>query len=121
MFKRAFSTSLRRLKVHTLQDANAFDKTVLDSIAPVTLVDFTATWCPPCKLLNPILTKVGSGDAVDVVKVDIDELPDLAAQFSVSAVPTVVAFKKGNQVGQFVGVKSEPDLQAWIKNLQDAK
>ncbi|MGM9947122.1 thioredoxin [Floccifex sp.] len=69
------------------------------------LVDFFATWCGPCKMLAPVLEKVQEtlNDKVKIVKVDVDQSPDLAAQFGVMAVPTMILFKNGKQVDAFSG------------------
>lgn len=82
------------------------------------ILDFYATWCGPCKLLTPRLeTLIGSkkGEAsVDLAKVDIDELDELAAEYNVMSVPSVFALKKGVVVDSFVGLKDEDQLEAFL-------
>jgi len=84
-----------------------------DSIASGTvLVDFWAPWCGPCKLQSPILEKVAEaveGKAV-VAKVNVDENAPLAAQFGVRSIPTLLLFKDGEKVQDFIGVQQEAAL-----------
>lgn len=84
------------------------------------LVDFFATWCGPCKMLSPVLEGVAQKmeDKVKIVKVDVDQSPDLAAKFGVMSVPTMIMFKNGRQVDAFAGYMPEANLIANIeKNL----
>src|ERR1700690_2492337 len=87
-----------------LTDAN-FDAEVLKSTEPV-LVDFTATWCGPCKALAPVVEKLAeeAGGKFKVGKLDIDEAPDVTKRYGVRGVPTVLVFKGGEKVDQHVGV-----------------
>ncbi|QJD82628.1 thioredoxin family protein [Cohnella herbarum] len=73
----------------------------------VTLVDFGATWCPPCKVLKPILDELGNeyGDKLTVLEVDCDESPDAASEFGVMSMPTVIAFHNGVPVEKLVGLR----------------
>ena len=79
--------------------------TVMDS-APLALVDFWATWCGPCRMVGPIIEKLGEqyeGQAV-IAKVDVDSEPDLARRFGVLSIPTVVFLKNGKEIGRKVGL-----------------
>ena len=90
-------------KVIPVNDLN-FDTEVLQSTVPV-LVDFTATWCAPCRAVAPIVAQLaGEYDGrVKVTKLDIDESPAVAQKFGIRGVPTLMVFKGGAVVGQQVG------------------
>ncbi len=89
--------------VKELTDAE-FEATLKSSDLPV-LVDFSATWCQPCKMLAPTIDTVAQdySDKLSVFKVDIDVAPDTAAHFGIRGVPTVIFFKDGREVDRFVG------------------
>ena len=76
------------------------------------LVDFWAPWCGPCKMQTPILEKVADkiGDKAVIAKVNVDENPALAAQFGVRSIPTLILFKNGQKVKDFIGVQQEAAL-----------
>ena len=96
--------------VHTFNEKN-FDSDVLKSDVPV-LVDFTATWCGPCKALAPIVEKIADEFAgkVKVGKLDIDDSPDITAKYGVRSVPTVIVFKGGQKTDQHVGLTNRDKL-----------
>jgi thioredoxin 1 len=97
-------------KVIELTDTN-FETEVLKSTEPV-LVDFTATWCGPCKALAPVVEKLAeeAGGKFKVGKLDIDEAPDVTKRYGVRGVPTVLVFKGGEKVDQHVGVTNRETL-----------
>ena len=79
------------------------------------LVDFFATWCGPCKMLGPVLEDMASDrDSIDIVKVDIDESMNLARQYGIMSVPTLVLFKDGQVVAQTSGFQPKKSLQKFI-------
>ena len=82
------------------------------------LVDFFATWCGPCKMLTPVLESVANklDGKVKIVKVDVDESPDLAQRFSIMSVPTMILFKKGQQAAAFSGYMPEAMLMQNIES-----
>mgnify|MGYP001964827993 FL=1 len=78
-------------------DKASFQADVLQASKPV-VVDFWAEWCGPCKMIAPSLEEISEeNDAVQIVKVNIDDNPDLAAQFGVRSIPTLMLFKDGQQ------------------------
>ncbi|XP_053577351.1 thioredoxin, mitochondrial [Bombina bombina] len=101
-----------------VQDAEDFQERVIGSETPV-VVDFHAQWCGPCKILGPRLEKLIAKQQGKVLmaKVDIDDHTDLAIEYEVSAVPTVLAMKNGDVVDKFVGLKDEDQLEAFLKKL----
>lgn len=90
-----------------------FQSKVLQATEPV-LVDFFATWCGPCKMLAPTLDAVAAEVAgrAKVYKVDVDQSPDVATQYGVMSVPTLILFKGGQPVKQMVGAQPKPALLA---------
>jgi len=100
-----------------LNDLN-WDEEVTKSNVPV-LVDFTAVWCGPCKVLSPIIQKLSDELAgkVKVCKLDIDESPATSAKFGIRGVPTVMVFVAGERKAQHVGLTSRENL---LKLLPEA-
>jgi thioredoxin 1 len=94
----------------TVTDQN-FQEEVMKSDKPV-LVDFFATWCGPCKMIAPILEELAAefGPKVKIVKLDVDEAPDSAQQFSVQSIPTLIFFKDGKEVERLNGFQSKEVL-----------
>ena len=96
--------------IHHFTDAN-FETEVLQSDLPV-LVDFTATWCGPCKQLAPIVEKVADEfqGKVKVGKLDIDDAPEMTKKYGVRSVPTVMVFRGGQKAVQNVGLTTRDKL-----------
>lgn len=96
--------------LHEFTDAN-FESEVLKSDLPV-LVDFTATWCGPCKALAPIVEKVADEyeGQLKVGKLDIDNAPQVTRKYGVRSVPTVMVFRGGEKIGQHVGLTTRDKL-----------
>ena len=92
-----------------------FEAEVLQSQVPV-LIDFTATWCGPCKALKPIIEKVAQSHAgrLKVLQLDIDDSPDTPSRFNIRGVPTVIMFKGGKEVARQVGLAPEAKLVALV-------
>ena len=95
---------------------NNFDVEVLRSEIPV-LVDFWATWCGPCRMLAPVISEIAEKYAgtVKVGKVNVDEEPELAMQFRVDSIPTVMLFKEGRLVNTTVGFRPKEQITAMLR------
>jgi thioredoxin 1 len=91
---------------------DAFTAAVLEADKPV-LVDWTAAWCPPCRAMNPILDALDAErDDLDVVKVDVDDSVDLAAEYGVLSMPTFMLFRHGAPVLTMIGARPRRRLEA---------
>lgn len=101
--------------VHAVNDSN-FDEEVLKSNVPV-LVDFTATWCGPCRQIAPIVDQLADEYAgrLKVTKLDIDDSPATARKFGIRGVPTLYVFKGGEIVGRQTGAAGKNVLKRLIE------
>lgn len=101
----------------TLSDAN-FEETVLKSPKPV-LVDFWAVWCGPCQMQGPIIAEVAKEleGKVAVGKLNVDENPAVAQKFGIQSIPTLLIFKGGTVVKEFIGVTGKETLLGELNKL----
>lgn len=93
---------------------DTFEEKVLKSAGPV-VVDFFATWCGPCKMLAPILEEVErSHPETAFLKLDVDEAPEIASQYGIMGVPTLVKFVDGQVASTSVGLVPQDELEAFV-------
>src|SRR3954468_15979485 len=99
--------------------ANFRQDVLAESMNQPVLVDFWAPWCGPCKQLTPVLEKVvrAAGGKVKLVKMNIDEHPQIAGQLGVQSIPAVFAFQRGQPVDGFMGALPESQIKGFIERL----
>jgi thioredoxin len=102
----------------TKKQFNSFEEMLTSSDVPV-LVDFYADWCGPCKLMSPILEQVNTQlqGKIRVAKIDTEKYPQLASQYGIEALPTLILFKQGQPINKIEGVMQAPDLTRRIEAM----
>jgi len=103
--------------VTVLKDSD-FETFLKNATTPV-LVDFWATWCAPCRMLTPVVEKIAAENAgkFAVAKVNVDECPNISAQFGIRSIPTLIFFKDGEKKDQAVGVLGKNDIVSKLAAL----
>jgi thioredoxin 1 len=98
--------------------AASFTEDVINS-EKIVLVDFWAEWCGPCRMVGPILDEIGAeyADKLEIVKVNVDEEPHLAAEYQITGIPAMKVFQNGKIVREMVGAKPKPALLADLEGL----
>jgi thioredoxin 1 len=102
------------MAVGKVSDAS-FESDVLQSTAPV-VVDFWAEWCGPCRMIAPALEEIAEqlGDKIKIVKLNVDENPNIAAKYGIMSIPTLMMFKNGEIASRQVGAAPKQKLAQWI-------
>ena len=98
--------------------AASFKEDVINS-DKIVLVDFWAEWCGPCRMVSPILDEIGAehADKLEIVKVNVDEEPHLAAEYQITGIPAMKVFQNGKIVREMVGAKPKAALLSDLEGL----
>ena len=92
-----------------------FNEEIKDKLV---LVDFYATWCGPCRMMNPIIEEVAKEENIKVIKVDVDKHDELARNYGIMSIPTIILFQNGNLVEKNIGFIPKEQLLTMIKNYK---
>lgn len=96
-------------------NSDNFDAALKDN--SIVVVDFFATWCGPCRMISPFLEEISKEmSGLKIFKVDIDKSPDIASNYDVMSVPTLIMFKNGEKVSSCIGAASKARLVDWINS-----
>lgn len=103
--------------IRTLTTEN-WDQEVVQSDLPI-LIDFWAVWCGPCRMVSPVVEALAAENEgkINVGKLNVDENRDIAAQFGIRGIPTLLFFKNGSEVKRIVGAQGKPQLQKAIDEV----
>ncbi|KAJ3042498.1 hypothetical protein HDV00_007269 [Rhizophlyctis rosea] len=105
--------------VQTITTPSAFQTTL--STSPLTIVDYTAAWCPPCKLIAPHYETLATQNPhITFLKLDVDDVPEVAEEQGATAMPTFVAYVSGKEVGRVVGANLAK-LKALVEGIREEK
>lgn len=96
-------------------DVDSFKSEVLEGKGLV-LVDFWASWCGPCKMLGPILDELSDEVTTKIAKVNVDDYPNIAADYGIRSIPTMIIFKDGEKVEQLIGLMQKGAIKEKLEN-----
>ena len=110
---------LKNIKEPLVLDESTFSQTI--NKFPLTLVDFWAPWCGPCRMMSPIIDEIGKDYLGKLVvgKINVDENPLVTGQFGISSIPTLLLFKRGQAVNKIIGSVSKNKINEMIKTHLD--
>jgi thioredoxin 1 len=104
-----------------LVDASGFEAEVLRAAGPV-LVDFWAEWCPPCRMIEPVVTELASAHSGQLMvgRLNIDSCPEIGIRYAVLGLPTLILFIGGQPVDRLVGFSSPGHVRRWVADTMQA-
>ncbi|MFA5080770.1 MAG: thioredoxin [Candidatus Paceibacterota bacterium] len=93
-------------------------KTIVEKSEKPIVIDFFTNWCPPCKMLSPVIEKLAEEykDKIEFIKMDLDQCPNTGNAFAVDRIPTVIFLSNGKPKSSFVGFKDEAEIKLWLEN-----
>jgi thioredoxin 1 len=102
-------------------DAAAFESEVVRAAGPV-LVDFSADWCPPCRMIEPVVAELAStlGDRLAVFRLDVDHEPGVGARYGVLSMPTLILFAGGRPLDRLVGFSTAGHVRRWVADAMES-
>ena len=102
------------MAIQKLDNSN-FKATIEGSNNPI-IVDFYADWCGPCKMMAPIMEEIAAeNNGIDIYKVNVDESPELAIEFAVMSIPTIISFKNAALYKKTIGAQGKPDIMSLVQ------
>ena len=100
-----------------LKHINNKDEFISNTANGTVLVDFFANWCGPCKMLAPVLEKLADEmPEIDILKIDVDAVPDVAKDYGIMSIPTLILFKEGVETDKQVGYMNLDQLKSFVKS-----
>ena len=105
------------MKLINVNNKNFEDEVIKSEI--ITLADFNATWCGPCRMLKPVLEQMATeSDDYKIVSIDVDENEDLAIKYQVSSIPCLILFKDGKEINRVIGLRSKSEIESILKGAK---
>ena len=98
-----------KIMIKYLENEKDFNEIIKNKV----LVDFYADWCGPCKMLSPILEEIND---IDILKVNVDNYPDIAKDYGVMSIPTLIIFDNGNEINKIIGLHEKEEILNFIKS-----
>lgn len=102
---------IREDNMKEIKNVEQFNQEISDAKDSILIVDFAASWCKPCVTLTPILKEIDLEGKIKVVKIDVDQVPELAQKYGIRGIPTMLYFKNGVIIKTLVGIHSKEEIE----------